>query len=360
MAGTRGQQYIMPQTDLMEIPVFQAKQGAYTFYVGVFSAKKLLSVAYVQHREGGEGVQRILSGDRLREIADYIRSTERPGLLPNAIILGLKKNATYNAKHRTIRIPDRPEQAFVIDGQHRLFAFLPEYAGDFDMEIPFTAFIDLDMTAVAYLFRTINSTQRKINPSLVFDLIPYLREKNWAEFEDSRAQYLVQAMNDEENSPWYHGIAMLGGREAPITQASFVTAIKAQLKKGRSLSSGFMDGAFAAQEIQYELLRRYFRAIADAFPGEWLNRDYIVCKNLGVSAFLNILGDLIQAISDDAENLFSGYHMTLEPDSFRPYLTKIRKSRSWHRSKMAQTYLGAAGIRRLTEEMRAAAGIKAP
>jgi len=335
----------------IEIPVIAVKQGSYAFYVGVASAKQLLRIAYVRERKEGEGVQRILSAKRLKDIGAYVKGEKGPGLLPNSIILGLSKDARFDRKGRRLRIPDREREGFVIDGQHRLFAFQEQYVGSFDMPIPFTAFIGLDVTDVAYLFRTINSTQRKINPSLVYDLVPYLREREWAQFEDSRAQYLVQSLVEDRESPWYAAVAMLGGRDAPITQASFVTAIKVQLKRERVLTANFMRGAFSGQEIQYELLREYFQGIKDVFAREWLNPQYVVSKNLGVSASLNILGRIVEDISPEPEDHFDKDELRLTAGSFHPYLKKAKRAVTWERKEMGRTYLGAAGIRRLTDEI---------
>lgn len=348
--------------EYLDVPVIPARQGEYTFFVGVASAKQLLGIAYVQQRKEGEGVQRTLSAERLKEIGNYVKGDKRPGLLPNCIILGLSKDARFDRKASQLRIPIRDKEdkeAFVIDGQHRLFAFQEQYVGGFDMPIPFTAFIGLDLTDIAYLFRTINSTQRKINPSLVYDLLPYLREREWAEFEDSRAVFLVQSLAEDEQSPWYGAVAMLGGRDAPITQASFVTAIKTQLKRGRVLSADFIRGAFSGQEIQYVLLRNYFAAIRDVFASEWRNPHYIVSKNLGVSAFLNVLGPIVRDVSSNPDDHFDDSdELLLTPARFHPYLRKAKRAVSWERSEMAKAYLGAAGVRRLTDEILEALGLQ--
>jgi DGQHR domain-containing protein len=341
----------------IEVKALEVEQSGYRFYVGVCSAKRLLAVAYVQKREGGEGVQRILAASRLKEIGNYVRQTEPPGLLPNTIILGLSEEASFIRQRGVLRIPDREREAFVVDGQHRLFAFQDAYVGDFDIDLPITAFIGLPIHEIAYLFRTINSTQRKINPSLVYDLIPYLRQKEWVSFEDSRAQFLVQELGEDKDSPWYRGIAMLGGRNEPITQASFVTAIKRLLKTGEVLSSDFLGGAFAAQEMQYQLLLRYFNAVAEVFAEEWRNPEFVVSKNLGVSALLNLLGPMLAAMESKPERFFRGDELSISEERFVSYLRKARRAATWRRSDMAKSYLGAAGIRTLTEELRDAAGL---
>jgi DGQHR domain-containing protein len=340
-----------------EMPAMPVEQAGRTFYVGRFSARSLVSIAYVQARDEGEGVQRILSAVRLKEIGAYLTSTKQPGLLPNSIILGLGNDSAFDSAKSVLRVPNEPRQAFVIDGQHRLFAFQDQYVGDdFDMDVPFSALINPPLEDIVYLFRTINSTQRKINPSLVYDLIPDLRT-DWVPFVESRAQYLVQRLNDEDTSPWYRHIAMLGGRDQPITQASFVAAIKRLLRDGEVLSESYRAGDFFGQEIQYELLETYFSAIAATFPSEWLNASFIVSKNLGVSAFLNILRDMIDRIGAKRP-LFDRDALALEQRDFEPYIKRVRKPFTWERRDMAKAYLGAAGIRTLTEEMKDALGVK--
>lgn len=333
------------------IPVMRLEQGGYEFFVGAYSAKALLSVAFVQAREEGEGVQRILSAVRLKEIGRYLTSSRQPGLLPNSVILSLGETCRFDRRTSELVIPIRDRQAFVVDGQHRLFAFKDDYVGDFDMPVPFSAFLNLPLEEVAYLFRIINSTQRKINPSLVYDLIPYLRKRDWVSFEESRAQYLVETLNEEKDSPWYRHISMLGGRDQPITQASFVTAIRRLLKRGDVLSEEYRgDGPFFGQEIQYELLQSYFSSIRDEFQSEWLNDAFVVSKNLGVSAFLNVLREIVDRIAK-RKQLFDGDALALVPKDFTPSIRRIKKGFTWRRTDMAKTYLGAAGIRTLTEEM---------
>src|SRR5262245_43658648 len=111
----------------IRVKVSEVAQGDHTFFVGAHRAKSLLEVAYVQHRSEGEGVQRVLSATRLKEIGAYLTSGNAPGLLPNSIILALKAGSTFDRSSSEVVIPRMANQAFVVDGQHRLFAFQPIY-----------------------------------------------------------------------------------------------------------------------------------------------------------------------------------------------------------------------------------------
>jgi DGQHR domain-containing protein len=195
----------------------EVKQGNYTFYLFSIDAKGLLEIAYTSPRskDGKKGVQRALNRARLREIGQYYVDKTKPGILPNTIIVSLSNDAHF--KDGKLYIPKRPRgEAFVLDGQHRLFAFLPEYAGNTSMQLAVSAFVNLDDNMKAYIFRTINSKQRKINPSLVYDLIPMMREE-WVDFQDLRARAIFESLNTDLDSPWREGIDVLGGRERPIT-----------------------------------------------------------------------------------------------------------------------------------------------
>jgi DGQHR domain-containing protein len=156
------------------INAIEVKQGDFTFYTFSISAKLLLSIAYTSERtrENRMGIQRGLSKKRLKEIGQYLQgNVSGPPILPNAIIVSLSEDSYF--ENNEIHIVNRPTaEAFVLDGQHRLWAFDNQWAGDIDLEIIVSAFIDLEDSYKALIFKTINGEQKKINPSLVYDLIP--------------------------------------------------------------------------------------------------------------------------------------------------------------------------------------------
>lgn len=334
-----------PPLDAIEL-----KQGEYTFYIFSMNSKDLLEIAYTspRNKDRERGIQRGLDKRRLKEIGEYYLNKVVPGILPNSIIISLSKDAYF--KKGKLHIPVKKHgEAFILDGQHRLFAFLPEYAKGKSMDLVVSAFVEIDDEMKAFIFRTINMTQRKINPSLVYDLIPMLR-KDWVTFEDLRAKALLDYLNSTHTSPWYDGVAMLGGRERPITQASFITRLKTLFKDGNVFES-VEDNEFFEEIIQKELLVEYFQAIKETFPKAWNNRKYILCKNTGFATMLNLMKPIIEDLKRKGQKLTDDIGLVLTKEHFEPYFEKI-KDFSFSSVEIGTTYLGEAGIRELTEELK--------
>lgn len=328
----------------------EVKQAGYTFYVFSMNAKDLLTIAYTSPRNKDRirGIQRGLDKKRLAEIGEYYLSKKAPGILPNTIIVSLSEDAYF--ENGKIQIPIRKNgEAFVLDGQHRLFAFLPDYSGNKSMDIVVSAFINLEDNMKAYIFRKINMTQRKINPSLVYDLIPMLR-KEWVTFENLRAKTLLDYLNSEKTSPWYDGIDMMGGRQRPITQASFITRLKTLLKKGNVFESEEQNDFFE-EPIQIELLIEYFSAIRETYLKAWKNRSYILCKNTGFATMLNLLKPIIDDLKEKGKTLTDEKGLVLTRKEFKPYFERI-KSFSFSSEEYGAAFLGEAGIRELTELLK--------
>jgi len=328
----------------------EVKQGNYTFYVFTINSNDLLKIAYTSPRnqDRKRGIQRGLDKNRLKEIGQYYQSTKEPGILPNAIIISLSKDSFFKDGKINICVKDQGE-AFIIDGQHRLYGFLPEYANGINMDLVVSAFIDLQDDMKAYIFRTINMKQRKINPSLVYDLIPMLR-KEWVEFEDYRAKFFVDYLNTAENSPWRDGVAMLGGRERTITQASFISRLKSLFKKDNVFENE-EDNELFEEAIQVSLLVEYFQALKETFPKAWVNKNYILCKDVGIAATLNLLRLVIEDLRKKKKKITDDKGLMIDKNDFKPYLKKIAGF-SFSGEDYGDQYLGEGGIRKLTKELQ--------
>ncbi len=217
------------------------------------------------------------------------------------------------------------------------------------MDLVVTAFIGLHSDMKAYIFRTINSEQRKINPSLVYDLVPELRSE-WVDFEDARATTIVRHLNEAKDSPWYDGIDMYGHRERSITQASFVTRIKSLFKKG-GIFENVPENEFYEENIQIGLLVEYFLAVSATFSKAWKNQNYILCKNSGVGAMLNLLKYIVDDLKRTGKHLTDDTGLVLRASDFTPYVEKLQQF-SFRSEQYGSTYLGEAGIRELTSNFR--------
>lgn len=336
------------------IPLVEVKQSDFTFYLFTISAKKLLSVSYTSERtrENRIGIQRGLKVERLKAIGKFYKGERETPILPNSIIISLSKDS--KVENDKIIIADKPKgEAFVIDGQHRLWAFDPEYSGDIDFNIVVSAFIDLPDDKKALIFKTINGEQRKINPSLVYDLIPMLREKNFVKFEDSRTQELVEALNYDNNpdSAWGKRIGMVGEGDKIISQSSFITGIKKLFKKGHLFHQD--DPDFFEQNMQETLLKLYFNAVAKYYSQEWDNKAFLICKYVGVSSLLNLLEKIILDLRSKRKVISDQKGLIITSEAFDPYLTKLRQFNfsAKEEKEKGRSYVGEGGINELTKKI---------
>ncbi|WP_082482853.1 DGQHR domain-containing protein [Methylobacterium sp. Leaf123] len=221
----------------------QVKQPLGIFYVAVIPACVLLEACYshAAHAEvfgDGyrlEGNQRFTQDKRLSQIADYIARSDTA--FPNALILavdpvddgedpeeerqmaptdgwqiGQDPNGDW-----TIRIPAKGRMAAVVDGQHRLFAFAKEAAAPHrDMPLLCSIYFDLPKPFQAQLFATINSTQKRVDKSLTYELFGYNvsdeAPESWT--PEKLAVFLARRFNVQDNSP-LNGRIMVAPKRGP-------------------------------------------------------------------------------------------------------------------------------------------------
>jgi DGQHR domain-containing protein len=338
---------------LPSLPALEFHQSGLTFYVFQISAKRLLSIAYTSERTKGNrsGIQRGLRKDRLRDIGMYLQGARKgPPLLPNSIIVSLSSDSHFKDGKLYVARKANAE-AFVLDGQHRLWAFDPKWSGNADLPILVSAFIDLEDRYKALVFRTINGEQRKINPSLVYDLIPMLRNSEWVDYQDRRAQELVEELNTDRDSPWLDSISMVGGGGHIISQSSFITAIKKLMKPGHIFGEGEED--FFEETLQFDVLRTFFKALSKEYRKEWNSKGYLLCKYMGVSATLNLLERIIADLRAKGVALTNEDGLTLKEAALEPYVQKLRQyDFSVASAKLeGRSYVGEGGVNELTRRI---------
>ena len=335
------------------LPALQVTQGTGMFYLFSIPGKKLLEIAYTSERTqyNRAGIQRGLRPDRLREIGKFLTSNgSNPSLLPNAIIISLSAQSFFRDGHIHI-CNRRAGEAFVIDGQHRLWAFDSQYSGTTDFNIVVTAFINLDDSGKAFIFRSINGNQRKINPSLVYDLIPMLRDKESVAFQDRRCHDIVVFLNEAVDSPWRDRIAMVGASDRVISQSSFISGLKKLFKKGHLFAG--VDSDFFEERMQHEILIEYFRAIQNSYSVEWDNKAFFLCKYVGVSSLLSLLEKIIADLRGKGVVISDNKGLRIERNDFTPYVARLRKFSfsTAEEKKEGISYVGESGITELTKRI---------
>jgi len=271
----------MQDKNEIRVECFKVSQGGMEFYVFVMNSKTLRDISYVSRRDIGnpQGYQRYLNKRRLQQVAEYIKKPR--ATFPNSIIINLdaskvRYEPSSDNRKGTLVIKKEQGVAWIIDGQHRLYGFDYSEGKEFDLIV--SAFIGLSIGDQATIFKVINSTQKGVSPSLIYDLIDLTKD---VEYLDERAHEIVKALNYDEDSPWQGLIKMIGRGPGLVSQAFFIGELKRLLR----------DPIFKEYPLgeQIRILKDYFSALKELFPNAWGNKKYVLCKTLGVAAVLSIM-----------------------------------------------------------------------
>ena len=273
----------------VEVKAVVAKQRGWRIFSFVLDSATFDRIAFVSRRDDDKdaGYQRNLSKQRAADIARYI--DKENGCIPNSILVNLEEGATYDEKNQTLRIPDQPKAAWVIDGQHRMFG-LRQARTTYDLVV--TAFLGIDVAEQAKQFKIINSKQKGVPTSLLYDLLDLTKDGTYVQ---QRGHELATRLNDDPESPWYGQIDLTGFGDGLITQTRVVTAVEALISDRGVLYQ-------YSEEQQYGVLRNYFTAIKTIFASDWGNKNSVLTKALGFSAWLIVLPQVLNVCLQRYQN----------------------------------------------------------
>lgn len=204
----------------IKVPAVKNKIGDTNFYTFSVSPDYLLKISYVSHRIKGKpsdinAYQRMLSKSRLNSIKQYI---SEGGKFPTNIVINLDKESLqfYPVKQEGdeeegvlgwLDITPAYKSAWIIDGQHRLFAYSGHEKAKKD-RLSVLAFEGLVPSEQAKLFIDINSKQKNVKPALLQELYA---ELNW-DAKQPRVRIgaiiskAVQVLGTDKESPFYKRI----------------------------------------------------------------------------------------------------------------------------------------------------------
>ena len=322
--------------DIIIKNIIEIEQPLGTFLVVKMDPEDLLSIScpdarsYNPELEEYIGIQRELKMSKIRGIKEFINTAD--ATIPNTIIgVLLKDYYTYDIENKVLKI-SRDSNAFkIIDGQHRIKAFDGTLHLNGKFELIVTIFLDADINDQAYIFSIINTTQSKLDPSLVQDLT----ELSKITTPENVVHSLAKVFNSESNSPWYKSIKRLGRKDQTsqngiISQYSFNKSIlkyiydKKYIFEIRNLLIKNNDNRNSLKNLNinnnkyifwnlyinykenfiYKILFSYFTALKDFFgPEKWCNESSILCKTSGYDAIMKLFLDFYNYANGDLEIL---------------------------------------------------------
>jgi DGQHR domain-containing protein len=208
----------------IRVPSVRTRMGAHNSYSFPISPEYLLKISYVSHRSKGKAsdvhtYQRMLSKTRLTKIRQYISEA---GIFPTNIVVNLDKRRLIferikqdNPKEDQeesgvlgwLTIKPAYKSAWIIDGQHRLFAYSGHPRAKTG-RLGVLAFEGLPPSRQAQLFIDINAKQKSVKQSLLQELFA---ELHWdAAKPRERVQAIVskaiQVLDADKFCPLYSRI----------------------------------------------------------------------------------------------------------------------------------------------------------
>ena len=198
---------------MKKIYLLEVTQHNMKRYIGCTAAKDLVRIASKVELQSVQDAQRPINPKRLEEISTFVSND---GTLSTSIVIGTKTDMIQVHHVDSLGIPnlfymDFPEtddeykeyeNAFdIMDGQHRLFSFLPEYKKILDneiFEITFEMYIKPTMREKRIIFKNTNEKQEKVASNLLM----WFREKlNMLTGKEQTYHSVVSLLNSEIKSP---------------------------------------------------------------------------------------------------------------------------------------------------------------
>lgn len=268
----------------------RVKFGSVQAYVFLMKIKELLPIYYVavRGRDNAQGaVQRVLSRRRISSIQEYV--LEGNVFYSPFILNWVDENYKIEFIDRTIRIPQVSNGAQVIDGQHRLEGLRRAY--DIKPEIGEQSIIviltqNLTTEEAARIFLNINTEQKPVPKSLVYDLFGEVKDKN---FYIVRAQDIANLLHSDIESPYYQCIRLAGAGPGmgKVDSSTIVSALKQFTIPGGAFSNYNLTDF----ESQYKVVSNFFTVLEYYYDleGNWLKARNPFMANSGCFAGIEFL-----------------------------------------------------------------------
>lgn len=283
-----------------------AEHKIYTFAMRVGD---LLQIQYVASRgvstEQG-AVQRILNKSRVDAICKFVLGGNS---FVNTFILNWTDTQYVpKVKKETLVLPLQGRFAQMLDGQHRIAGLqeaVNQNAEIADMEVLVSLFIGLNTKEAARIFLNINSEQKPVPRSLIYDLFGEAYDD--PESAITRVTDIVSFLNETEESPYYGRVHYPGkpNSQNMVDLAIMVNAMKPAFERNGT----FNQLQLSEIETQKKILINFYSAIKNRYEDVWDKpKENVFLRAAGFSgAFDFLTGTLLQQCLNDRK--FSVQHM---------------------------------------------------
>lgn len=220
----------------MSYPFIRYSQAGGDFYACVIRAVDIVFRLEIRRRseDGLDGIQRDENLKRVREISNYLRTSD--AILPTPIIVSSFEDGVIISGNNIVLADGSAPVAHILDGQHRVLGLLGMTPKELEqIEILVVFVFGIDPYSEATIFSTINSNQRQVSKSLIYDLFGLSPNRS----KERVGHEICKSLNDDSESPFYRRIKLLGKKaedSETLSQAAFIDHLIAAMNvKGRSV-----------------------------------------------------------------------------------------------------------------------------
>jgi DGQHR domain-containing protein len=259
----------------INVDAIRVSQGKSQFFLFSMEAATLWRITEINQRseDKDEGYQRALSTARVRAIAKYIQNG---GMLPGSIVVTFDKG-TFNSSTGKLRLPNRKNLGWIIDGQHRLAGAHEASKNGPNLTLPVIAFLNLSLEKQIELFITINREARGVPASLYIDLLKNLPlQKTERQLTDERIADIARGLDRDEHSPFHQRIIFTTTAKAgQISLNNFARVLRAHIARPAGTISLFTPA------VQEGAINNYYKALSIAFPRAFKKSPPIFFRTVG-------------------------------------------------------------------------------
>lgn len=340
----------VPELDRKTTPAIRGELGGNKFYAFVATPEQLLKIAFVNHRalndpDGAPTYQRLIMKSRLKQIAKYLGGD---GFFPNSILINFKEKMRFDPMENSgdwpvqfgmLYLPNKYKSAWIVNGQHRLYAYSGLEEKMKKDHLIVVAFDRLPEAKEANLFVTINHEQKRVPKNLLDELEGELKWGSSIPKEriGAIASRLIALLNGDNSSAFYQRVATPGIKqtdEVPLTVPEFKVALLStellggEILRGKQYRHGPLCGEDdkATLDKAADAINSYFQLISDANPDRWQKgKQGYLCSNISVGGHIRLLSALIDYTMSRTEQ----NPLQLEGgeiiEQIRPHLTPVVK-----------------------------------
>ena len=301
----------------LNLQFISVRQHKKPFYLVSLTAADIVQMSYVARRgetEEAGAVQRLLNPARISSIRDFVLAG---GVFPTSIVLNWV-SATQPREHgRSLAISLAPRSAQIIDGQHRvvgLAAAIGKRASVSNLQLPVSIYIGLSTKECADIFLSINTEQKPVHRSLVFDLYSVASDYV-VDPAALRAGDLASELNENTDSPYFGYIKFPGAPKGQkgLALSTVVSAVKPLVEdKGVFEQVGLME-----LRTQTQFLINFLSVLRKGYGAEWESSSNVfrmAAGFVGAIEFVknklvvhcNITGDFTETAIEKVMNITQG------------------------------------------------------